>query len=134
MTMRRRLHVVVGPAAAVALVAASVVATSCVSDRTSPVVDTSGCVAPPVAAGVTVVFIRQFTYVPASVHLHAGQSVAWVNCESDGTPHTATSDDGSFNSGLLNAGGVFVHSFPAAGTTPYHCDLHPFMKAAVIVD
>ena len=36
---------------------------------------------------------------------------------------------------LLIAGPFpFVRTFPVAGTVPYHCDLHPFMKATVIVD
>jgi plastocyanin len=81
-----------------------------------------------------VVFIKQFTYVPAQIHVSAGQSVAWVNCESDGTPHTATADNASFDSGLMNVNDAFVRSFPSAGTMPYHCELHPFMKATVIVD
>ena len=108
---------------------------SCVSDRSSGVVtDTGGCVTPPSAAGLPVIFIKQFAYVPATLHVRAGQSVAWVNCESDGTAHTATADDASFNSWLLNPDNAFVRAFPSAGTVPYHCDLHPFMKAAVIVD
>ena len=123
------------PAAVLALVAGLLAADSCVSERSSGVVtDTAGCVAPPTAAGLPVVFIRKFAYVPATVHVQAGQSVAWVNCESDGTPHTATADNASFNSGVLNPDGVYIRGFPTSGTIPYHCDLHPFMKAAVIVD
>lgn len=121
-------------AVVLSLGAGIVAATSCVSERTSPIVNTDGCVVPPTAAGVTVVFIKQFTYVPATVHVRAGQSVAWVNCETDGTPHTASADDATFNSGLLNRNDVFVRAFPSAGAAPYHCDLHPFMKATVIVD
>ncbi len=134
MTARTLRHPFAGATVALALAAGIVMATSCVSERTSPIVDTSGCVVPPTAAGVTVVFIKQFAYVPATVHVQAGQSVAWVNCESDGTAHTASADDASFNSGLLNRNDVFVRAFPTAGAAPYHCDLHPFMKATVIVD
>jgi plastocyanin len=107
---------------------------SCVSERATATISTDDCVVPPSAAGLPVVFIKQFTYVPAQLHVSAGQSVAWVNCESDGTPHTATADDASFNSGLLNRNDAYVRVFPTAGTVPYHCDLHPFMKATVIVD
>lgn len=128
------LHPLVHAASAVALLTAMVAVTSCVSERTSPVVNTDDCVTPPSAAGATVVFIKQFAYVPATVHVRAGQSVVWVNCETDGTPHTASADDASFNSGLLNRNDVFVRAFPAAESSPYHCDLHPFMKATVIVD
>ena len=107
---------------------------SCVSERSTAAVATDDCVTPAAAAGPPVVFIKQFTYVPAQLHVSAGQRVAFVNCESDGTPHTATADDASFNSGLLNRDDAFIRVFPTAGTTPYHCDLHPFMKATVIVD
>ena len=122
-----------GTAAALLLVGV-VVASSCVSDRSTRSVDTGDCVTPPSAAGLPVVFIRQFAYVPAQLHVRAGDRVAWVNCEGDGTPHTATADDGSFGSGLLSPNEAYIRAFPSAGTVPYHCDLHPFMKAAVIVD
>lgn len=108
---------------------------SCVSERTTAVASTDGnCVAPASTAGATIVFIKQFAYLPAEVHVRAGQSVAWVNCESNDTPHTATADDASWNSGLLSTPDAYVRSFPDAGTVPYHCELHPFMKATVVVD
>ncbi len=107
---------------------------SCVSERSTASISTDDCVTPASAAGLPVVFIKQFAYVPAQLHVSAGQRVAWVNCEADGTPHTATADDASFNSGLLNRNDAFIRAFPASGTVPYHCELHPFMKATVIVD
>ena len=115
------------------LLAGISVASSCVSDRSTSSVSTDGCVTPPSATGLPVVFIRRFTYIPAQIHVRAGQSVAWVNCEEDGTPHTATANDASFDSGLLNPNDAYVRSFPSAGTVPYHCGLHPFMKATVVV-
>jgi len=118
----------------VALTTGAVVAGSCVSERTTATISTADCVTPPSAAGLPVIFIKQFAYVPAQLHVRAGERVAWVNCESDGTPHTATADDASFDSGLLNPNDAYVRAFPVAGTVPYHCDLHPFMKATVIVD
>ena len=122
-------------AAIIATIAVGLAAAgSCVSERSTSTISTDDCVTPPSAAGLPVVFIRNFTYVPAQLHVSAGQSVAWVNCESDGTPHTATADNASFDSGLMNPNDAYVRVFPAAGTVPYHCDLHPFMKASVIVD
>jgi len=119
---------------AAVLVVGLVAAGSCVSERSTGTTSTDDCLTPPSAAGLPVVFIKQFAYIPAQIHVRAGQSVAWVNCESDGTPHTATADDASFDSKLLNLNDAYVRAFPAAGTIPYHCDLHPFMKAAVVVD
>ena len=135
MTMPPVFRVLARSAVALALVAGAVAAASCVSERsTSASTDTTGCVTPSSAAGLPVVFIRKFAFVPATVHVSAGQSVAWVNCEPDGTPHTATADDASFNSGILHPNDSFIRAFPAAGTKSYHCDLHPGMKATVIVD
>ena len=121
-------------AAGAMLLTGIVVASSCVSEHSTASVSTDDCVIPPAAAGLPVVFIKQFTYVPAQIHVRAGERVAWVNCESDGTPHTATADNASFDSGLMNTNDAFVREFPSAGTVPYHCDFHPFMKATVIVD
>ena len=107
---------------------------SCVSDHSTGTTAVADCITPPAAAGLPVVFIKQFAYVPAQLHVSAGQRVAWVNCETDGTPHTVTADDASFNSGLMHPNDVYIRAFPAAGAAAYHCDLHPFMKASVIVD
>jgi plastocyanin len=117
-----------------ALAAGAIAAGSCVSERSTSTTSVADCITPPAAAGLPVVFIKQFTYVPAQLHVSAGARVAWVNCETDGTPHTVTADDASFNSGLLNANDVYIRTIPAAGAVPYHCDLHPFMKASVIAD
>lgn len=114
--------------------AGAIAAGSCVSDHSTGTTSVADCITPPAAAGLPVVFIKQLAYVPAQLHVNAGQRVAWVNCETDGTPHTATADDASFNSGLMNPNDVYIRTFPAAGATSYHCDLHPFMKASVIVN
>ena len=114
---------------------AVVVAGSCVSERATSVATGEGnCLAPASTAGATVIFVKQFAYLPAEVHVKPGGSVAWVNCEPDGTPHTATADDASWASGLLSPPDAYVRPFPASGSFPYHCELHPFMKATVIVD
>jgi len=135
MTMRIPSRLLARSAVALALVVGAVASGSCVSERsTSASTDITGCVTPSAAAGLPVVFIRQFAFVPATVHVSAGQSVAWVNCEPDGTPHTATADDASFESGILHPNDAFIRPFPTAGTKAYHCELHPGMKATVIVD
>jgi plastocyanin len=111
-------------------------AAACFSDRAtaSTTPDTGSCLAPTSTAGASIVYITAFAYVPPTVHVKAGQSVAWVNCEPDATPHTATDDAGAYDSGSLITPEAYVRSFPAAGTFPYHCALHPFMKATVVVE
>ena len=134
MSARRLLLLALRGAIPAMLLSGVVVASSCISDHSTSSVSTDDCIAPPSAAGLPVVFIKQFAYVPVQLHVRAGDRVAWVNCESDGTPHTVTADDASFDSGLLNPNEAYIRSFPSAGTVPYHCGLHPFMKAAVVVE
>ena len=77
-----------------------------------------------------------FAFSPASLTIPVGTTVIWKN--TTGAPHTATSDDGSsFDSGTANPiaaqGGTFQFTFTKAGTFTYHCAIHPFMKAKIIV-
>ena len=67
--------------------------------------------------------------------MRAGGKVTWLNCEAtSGLAHTATADGGAWDSNVLAPGSSFTFTFPAAGTFAYHCDIHPSMIAAVIVD
>lgn len=90
-----------------------------------------GTEAPADSAAATVE-IRQVAYGPKTVRIRAGQSVAWVN--RDPLQHTVTSDDGRFESGVMNEGARFVQRFDTPGRYRYHCMPHPQMKAVVIVE
>ncbi len=76
-----------------------------------------------------------FAFSPASLTIKAGTTVTWTNATA--VPHTVTSDDGkSFDSGAanpINQGGTFSFTFTTPGTFAYHCAIHPFMKATIIV-
>lgn len=77
-----------------------------------------------------------FAFSPASLTIKAGTTVKWENTTQ--APHTVTSDDGkSFDSGSANPisaqGGTFSFTFNTPGTFAYHCSIHPFMKATIIV-
>ena len=77
-----------------------------------------------------------FAFIPATLTIKAGTTVTWTNNTAVG--HTVTSDDGkSFDSGMANPiaaqGGTFSFTFTKAGTFAYHCEIHPFMKATIIV-
>lgn len=136
--MRPRLFSRSNEGALVALTFALVTSgiAACFSDRATSATTTStlSCTAPSTAAGATIVFINKFAFLPPTVHVRAGQNVAWVNCEPDATPHTATADAGGFDSGTLRSPDAFIRSFPTAGTFSYHCAIHPSMKATVIVE
>ncbi|GAC1349608.1 MAG: hypothetical protein NVSMB27_24330 [Ktedonobacteraceae bacterium] len=77
-----------------------------------------------------------FGFNPTTITITVGTTVTWTN--TTGAPHTVTSDDGkTFDSGIntpISAnGGTFSFTFTKAGTFAYHCQIHPFMKATIIV-
>jgi LPXTG-motif cell wall-anchored protein len=72
-----------------------------------------------------------FFFSPASVTISVGDTVTWHN--SGQAPHTATANDGSFDTGTINAGGSGSHTFSTAGTFGYICTIHPNMKGTVRV-
>jgi LPXTG-motif cell wall-anchored protein len=82
------------------------------------------------AAGVSVT-IRDFDYTPKTVTVGVGDTVTWNN--SGPTFHTATANDGSFDTGNLKRGQSGSHTFTEAGTFAYICTPHPFMKGTVVV-
>ena len=85
----------------------------------------------PAAGGGDAVTIQNFAFGPASLSVAVGSSVTWTN--SDSAAHTATADDGSFDSGTIAAGATFSQTFDSAGTFAYHCKIHPNMKATIEV-
>jgi len=65
------------------------------------------------------------------VTIQAGGKVTWIN--RDSAPHTATADDGSFDTGDLEEGKLGSQSFKDPGTFSYFCEIHPDMTATVEV-
>lgn len=82
-------------------------------------------------AGPARVEIRGFDFTPARLEVTAGTTIVWTN--GDQVVHTATADDGSWDSGAIEPGATWSHSFNRPGTYPYHCTPHPFMRGVVIV-
>jgi plastocyanin len=73
-----------------------------------------------------------FGFNPTTLTIRAGSTVIWKNVSS--VPHTVTSDDGqTFDSGNIAVGGTFHFTFKNAGTYAYHCNIHPYMRAAIVV-
>lgn len=64
--------------------------------------------------------------------VRAGQSVTWINIGRQ--PHTITARDGSFDSGILESGESWSHTFPTAGSFAFHCRVHPSLSSLVIVE
>jgi plastocyanin len=76
--------------------------------------------------------IVQFAFVPVSLEVSVGTRVSWVN--DDPAPHTVTADAGAFDSGQLDPGGTFTVVLDRPGMFTYHCEIHPTMVGAVVVD
>ena len=77
------------------------------------------------------VVIKNFRFQPAHITIKPGTKVIWIN--NDSTQHTATANNGAFNSGLLRKGQSYSHTFGRAGKKPYHCRPHPFMRGSITV-
>ena len=85
----------------------------------------------PAAGGGDAVTIQNFAFGPASLSIASGTTVTWTN--NDTTAHTATADDGSFDSSNIAPGSSFSQAFDTAGTFAYHCSIHPNMTATIEV-
>ena len=77
------------------------------------------------------VSIAQMRFDAPTVTIKVGGTVTWTN--TDGVPHTVTSNDGSFGSEQLTQGGTFSQTFTEPGTYSYYCQLHPTMRGTVVV-
>jgi len=78
------------------------------------------------------VLIQNFSFKPAHITIKRGTKVRWIN--KDSAPHTATANNGrSFDSGRLGKGQRYTHTFKRTGKKPYHCEIHPDMRASVVV-
>lgn len=76
------------------------------------------------------VAINDFEFSPYVLHIKQGAAVTWTN--QDALPHTVTSD--SFDSGQLDKGDTWTHSFNEKGTYEYSCTYHSSMKGVIVVE
>ena len=75
--------------------------------------------------------IARFVFDPVEVEIQAGDSVVWSNA--DVAPHTATAEDGGWDTGRLKKGEDGRITFEEPGEYPYFCAYHPHMKGRVVV-
>jgi plastocyanin len=87
----------------------------------------------PQAAAVATgeVTIADFAFTPQIVEIPVGGTVTWTN--TDGSPHTATADDGAWDTGNIDPGASVSLTFETPGTYTYLCSYHPNMVGIVIV-
>lgn len=75
--------------------------------------------------------MRTMTFSPNRVEIAAGNAITWTN--NDQLVHTITADDGSWDSGPIEPGKTWSHTFAQPGEYSFHCTPHPFMKGVVVV-
>jgi plastocyanin len=85
----------------------------------------------PAPNSTTTVDIRDHAFNPAQLNVAPGTTVTFVN--NDTEAHTATANDGLFDSGVLEPGSSFDVWLDGSGTVTYHCELHPDMQGSIVV-
>jgi LPXTG-motif cell wall-anchored protein len=79
--------------------------------------------AAPRTADAKTVNMKDFKFDPQSITINVGDTITWKN--GDQTVHTATADDGSFNTGDVAAGASSTAvTFNNAGTFAFYCKYH----------
>lgn len=75
--------------------------------------------------------MKNINYLRSKLEVVVGTTVEWTN--RDPLPHSVTAVDRSFNSGLIQPGKTYRHTFTKAGTFNFFCMPHPFMKGTIVV-
>jgi len=84
------------------------------------------------------VSIKNNSFSPSVIVIKRGTEITWTN--EDNTAHQIASDSRNvvnplpeLGSKVLAKGQSYIFMFTKPGTFDYYCNLHPFMKATVIV-
>jgi plastocyanin len=76
------------------------------------------------------VSISGMKFNPPTLEVAAGDTITFTN--EDSAPHTATANDGAFDTGRLGKGESATVTIGVAGTFDYICKIHPSMKGQVV--
>jgi plastocyanin len=80
------------------------------------------------AAGVS---MSTSAYSPGGVDVLVGDTVRWSN--DSVRAHTVSAEDGTWSSVRIAINDTYSHRFDDAGSIPYYCKLHVFMRGVVNV-
>ena len=94
----------------------------------TPVAASTAAPIPPATAGATLE-IADFSHQDLMVA--AGTTLTWTNVGA--VIHTSTSNDGIWDSGVLESGQSFNVTFDQAGSFAYFCAIHPSMTGTITV-
>jgi len=70
-------------------------------------------------------------YQPNAASVLGCAKITWTN--KDSAPHTATATDNSFDTGIIQPGSSWSAIIKGQATIPYHCTIHPWIMASLIV-
>jgi quinohemoprotein ethanol dehydrogenase len=77
-------------------------------------------------------YAEDYTFTPTLVQVPVGTTVTWINNGS--VAHTATSMDGTWDTGdIPGGGGQASVTFSSAGSYYFYCTPHPWMSGKIIV-
>ncbi len=79
-----------------------------------------------------IVEITKFTFSPSKLQVSEGDSITWIN--RDIVPHTATAENGEWDSGTLMQDESRTLVVTAAMQPKYFCQFHINMKASIVTD
>jgi plastocyanin len=82
------------------------------------------------ATATNAIAIQSFKFNPDHASAKAGATITVTN--GDGTDHSLTADDGSFDTGVFS-GGTKTITLSKAGSFSYHCKIHNFMTGVIQV-
>jgi len=85
----------------------------------------------PAAARMHTIVIENVQFSPATLTIHRGDRVIWVN--KDLFPHSASAGSKAFDSGAIAPGASWTYTASRAGDYAYACTFHPTMKGRLIV-
>jgi len=81
------------------------------------------------AGSGTAIEIKNFQYSPDPITVKVGAKVLVTN--GDGTVHTLTADDKSFDTGDLGGGAKKAIIIDQPGKYTYHCTIHNYMTGTI---
>jgi plastocyanin len=83
------------------------------------------------AARIVRTGMKNIHYLQPTLEIEVGTTVEWKN--NDPLLHSVTAVNKSFDSGLIQPGKTYRHTFTRAGTFSIYCVPHPFMKGTIVV-
>ena len=74
---------------------------------------------------ISTVVITDMKFAPETINVSAGTTVTWHNLDSKS--HTATANDGSWDTGEMGTADSHSIKFDKVGTYKYHCKYHAIL-------